>query len=98
MYDRDGSEVWTRQFGSPAGDSAFGICADGAYLYVTGQTMGALYGQTYSGIIDAFLIKVATNAPVAEGGTLAFRAMFADPGPTCGRRPSITAMVRACSL
>ncbi|MHC4501525.1 MAG: SBBP repeat-containing protein, partial [Planctomycetota bacterium] len=54
-YDFDGNELWTRQFGGPDGDSASAISADGSGVYVAGQTLGTLPGQTSSGSFDAFV-------------------------------------------
>ena len=57
-YDPEGMEVWTHQFGTPDGDEAFGVVADGAgSVYVVGSTSGTLPGQTQSGSTDAFVRK-----------------------------------------
>lgn len=61
-YTPAGSELWTRQFGTSAGDFAYGVVVDRAdNIYVAGLTFGALPGQTESGIGDAFLRKYTAS-------------------------------------
>jgi len=55
-FDPDG-ELWTRQFGTSASDSAWGVAVNGSAVYVTGVTHGTLPGQTSSGSADAFVRK-----------------------------------------
>ena len=55
-YDRDGNQLWSRQFGTDGADEALGVGVDGAgNVYVGGYVTGALAGQTDSGSRDAFL-------------------------------------------
>ena len=55
-FDRDGTEVWTRQFGTKFDDQATGVAVDSqGNSYVVGWTNGALPGQTNRGPADAFL-------------------------------------------
>ncbi len=57
-YGPDGTELWTRQFGSPTDDYASGARVDRAgNVYVVGRTAGALPGQTNLGGQDAFVRK-----------------------------------------
>jgi len=56
-YDADGSELWTRQFGTIGPDDARGIAADASGVYVTGRVEGALPGQIFAGIRDSYLRK-----------------------------------------
>jgi uncharacterized protein (TIGR03437 family) len=58
-YDPDGSELWTRQFGSSLEDRAYDIAADTSGLYVVGYARGALPGQTSfsPNLQDAFIRK-----------------------------------------
>lgn len=57
-YDSTGTEEWTRQFGTPSNDFAFGVTADSqSKIYVIGDTVGTFPGQTSAGWVDAFLIK-----------------------------------------
>ena len=56
-YDVNGNEVWTRQFGTTALDSALGIYAHSSGIYATGTTFGTLAGQTRVGGNDGFLAK-----------------------------------------
>ena len=59
-YDPDGNEVWTRQFGTSWGDSAWGVAAGPqGEVYVAGFTRGALPGQTSAGMSDVFIVKFA---------------------------------------
>ena len=53
-YDRNGAELWTRQFGTP-GDIAFGVAADTTGVYVAGSTIGPLVSPAAG--TDAFLRK-----------------------------------------
>jgi hypothetical protein len=61
-YDGEGNEGWTRQFGTSGttgfGDAALGVALDaGGFIYVVGQTDGALPGQVYAGGLDLFVRK-----------------------------------------
>jgi len=57
-YDRDGNELWTRQFGTLVSAEANGVVIDGAgRVYLVGSTSGPLPGQTSMGEGDAFLRK-----------------------------------------
>ena len=58
MYDPDGAEVFTRQFGSPVSDHARGVAVDRGSLYLAGVTFGVLPGQTSAGGFDAFVAKL----------------------------------------
>ena len=57
----NGTEAWTRQFGTGANDWAYAVAFDGAYVYVAGATGGALPGQTSAGSYDAFVRKYDAN-------------------------------------
>lgn len=58
-YDRTGTPLWTRQFGTEQYDAAFGVVVDSQdHGYVTGFTAGTLPGQINYGSGDAFLIKL----------------------------------------
>jgi len=57
-YDANGIEQWTRQIGTPANDTAYGIATDIAgNVYVTGQTGGNFDGNTNHGGDDIFVVK-----------------------------------------
>jgi hypothetical protein len=49
--------VWTIQFGTADWDNASGISVDESGMYVSGQTMGTLPGQTSAGDQDAYVRK-----------------------------------------
>ncbi len=57
-YDASGNELWTRQFGSAAADSAHSIRVDASGdVFVLGTTGGALPGQASAGATDGFVRK-----------------------------------------
>ena len=57
-YGRDGSELWTRQFGTRSDDFGRGVIVDGAgNVYVAGTTTGILAGQTNLGDVDSFVSR-----------------------------------------
>jgi len=56
---------WTRQFGSAGNEAVRGIAFDDAgNVYVTGDTEGALLGETSAGGADAFVRKYDPNGAV----------------------------------
>jgi hypothetical protein len=56
-YDSDGTELWSRQFGSTAADYAQSVAVDATGVYVAGYASGALPGQTNAGGYDAYIRK-----------------------------------------
>ena len=54
-YAFDGAEVWTRQFGTSESDSAAGVGADSAGVFIVGATGSTLPGQVSFGQFDAFV-------------------------------------------
>ena len=64
-YDPAGAELWTRQFGASATDSAWTVSAGPSGAYVAGFTFGVLPGQTGAGFQDAFLARLNDPAPAA---------------------------------
>ena len=60
-YDKLGNQIWTKQIGTTADDSGYGITIDkNGNLYIYGQTAGSLPGQTNKGQGDIFLGKYDT--------------------------------------
>ena len=58
MYDSLGTKQWTRQFGSSYSDIGRGVAVDGSgNIYITGETVGGLDGNTNAGSYDMFLVK-----------------------------------------
>lgn len=60
LYDAEGSELWTRMFGSTLEpEAATGAAFDrkDGGLFVSGGVGGALSGETSQGFIDAFVMK-----------------------------------------
>ena len=62
-YDANGSEVWTRQFGSSSLDLTAGISVAASGIYVAGSTEGTLPGQKSTGSQDAFVVKLSSLTP-----------------------------------
>jgi uncharacterized protein (TIGR03437 family) len=61
-YDANGTEQWTRQFGTTPGlDGVYAIALDAVAVYVGGITCGTLPGQTSAGATDAFVRKYDPN-------------------------------------
>jgi hypothetical protein len=60
-YDANGNQLWTRQFGTAAGDRAFRISGDDSGVYAVGVVAGALPAQTHAGTADAFIRKYDLN-------------------------------------
>ncbi|MGH7646370.1 MAG: SBBP repeat-containing protein, partial [Gemmatimonadales bacterium] len=61
-YDRDGNQVWSRQFGSTGGPypdgTVSGIAADSSgSAYIVGTTWGSIGGATPTGLHDVFVAK-----------------------------------------
>ena len=63
-YDTAGNVVWTRQFGTSAGEEARGVAADSSGVYVAGHTGGVFPGQTSAGAEDSFVRKYDTDGNV----------------------------------
>ena len=64
-YNFDGSVLWTRQFGSPRHEDASAVEVEAGYVYVSGNTEGALPGQTSAGATDIFVIKYSPQGDVS---------------------------------
>jgi hypothetical protein len=57
-YDSAGTKQWTRQLGTTTNDYVHGVAVDSSgNIYVTGETMGGLDGNTNAGNWDIFLVK-----------------------------------------
>jgi len=55
----NGTEVWTRQFGTTDYDAVYGMASDPKGVVVVGTTHGAFEGQTNAGDRDVFLVRIA---------------------------------------
>ena len=53
-YAFNGTELWTRQFGTAADDVARGVATMGSDIWVVGYASAALPGQTHFGSSDAY--------------------------------------------
>jgi len=63
-YDVNGTELWTRQFGTMSTDEAFAVAVNSSGVYVVGYVdccTGVLPGQTGAGGSDAFVRKYDAN-------------------------------------
>jgi hypothetical protein len=58
-YLKNGTSVWTMQFGTPDFDQVYGAALNGTSLYVTGTTHGVFDGQTNAGDRDVFVTRLA---------------------------------------
>jgi len=75
MYDANGTEVWTRRFGTARYDNAWGVAVDGAgFVFVAGTTTGRLAGAN-QGDFDAFVRKLDAN------GNESWTRQFGSAGP-----------------
>jgi len=70
-YDASGSELWTRQFGTPTssvgpsnGTTAQGVAVDSTGVYVVGTAGSNFPGQTNAGSDDAFIRKYDASGNV----------------------------------
>jgi hypothetical protein len=63
-YGFDGTEIWTRQFGTRESDEILSMAIDTSGLYLAGMTSGVLNGQTSAGSADAFVRKFDFNGRV----------------------------------
>ena len=58
-YLPNGTEVWTRQFGTTDYDAVYGMASDPKGVVAVGTTHGAFEGQTNAGDRDVFLVRIA---------------------------------------
>jgi hypothetical protein len=58
-YLPNGTEVWTRQFGTADYDAVYGMASDPKGVVVVGTTHGAFEGQANAGDRDVFLVRIA---------------------------------------
>lgn len=56
-YDHNGNELWTRQFGTAANDTALDLVAFSSAVYVEGRTAGTMPGQQSAGGQDMYVRK-----------------------------------------
>ncbi len=73
-FTRDGELEWARQFGTAGTDVAFDVAADDGGVYVVGGVSGALPGQTFAGVRDAFVRNFN------PGGQEKWTRQFGTPG------------------
>ena len=67
--DSDGREQWTRQFGSKGVQQSKGVVADDSgNLYVVGQTLGRIFGDSRHGTANAFVVKFWGGGALTASG------------------------------
>jgi hypothetical protein len=64
-FDTAGTLMWTRQFGTDAADSAYGVAADATGIYVAGETLGPVPGGTKRRTGEAYLRKFTPSGATA---------------------------------
>ncbi len=66
-YDKNGNQVWIKQFGTPEYDTSTAVSADShGNLYVSGFTEGSL-GATNAGSFDSWILKLnADNGQIED--------------------------------
>ncbi len=78
--DRDGEEIWTRQFGSEGDDRVSGVGTTSTGVVVSGSTTGSLPDAALLGETDAFLLKYNAKGALiwtVQFGTTDFDAAHA---------------------
>ena len=61
-YDSDGTNLWTKQYGSDGYDKVESVTTDSSgNVYLTGSTTGSLEGNTHIGSEDIFLSKFKSD-------------------------------------
>ena len=63
LLDDSGNDVWTLQFGSTSVDFGHGITSLLENIYVCGQTLGEIAGETSVGYSDQFVAKIHVGRP-----------------------------------
>jgi hypothetical protein len=74
IVNKNGTTVWTQQFGTTADDGAFGVATDRSGIYVGGTTSGSLDGIANIGASDGFVRMVDAN------GSLVWMTRLASAG------------------
>ena len=88
-YDKRCRHVWTRQFGSPLGDSIDAIAADAGHVYVVGTTGGATNHSDQPDTTDAFLRAYDLDGMLV--GEVIFDASDSTPRADFGRAVAVDA-------
>jgi hypothetical protein len=85
-YDRDGTELWTRQFGSIQSDLGHAVAVDASgNIFVAGVAGRALPEQVWIGADDAFV------RAYDAGGTELWTRQFGTSAPDAARALTLTA-------
>ena len=72
-YDGNGTELWTRQFGTSDSDQATGVAVDATGVYVAGATERTIPGQIFARDTEVFVRKYdpsGTEQWIRQFGTL----------------------------
>lgn len=89
-YTPDGSNVWTRIWGSADADNAVGIAAGSNGIFVAGHTLGMIDGQTNAGNGDVCLTLLNM------AGTLQWTRLWGSP--ECEMPSSVAVDNQGCAL
>ncbi len=80
QYGPGGSEVWTRQYGTPEDDYALAVAVDPDHgLVIAGSTRGAL-GDRSNGNLDAYALRLVVPGGRANSVGRAAPARYRGPG------------------
>ncbi len=86
-YAADGTELWTRQFGTYGTHVATAVTVDPTGVYVAGYTDGVFPGWTNGGATDAFVVKFDLNGEqswAAQLGTASMDYAYGSAADGCG--------------
>ena len=97
-YDREGNEVWTRQFFNQVDQntnqldqSANGVASDAAgNMYIVGHTASPLLDQPRIGGIDAFVVKMDGGPPIVSAVPPATTSPIASAAPPATTSPTVS--------
>lgn len=81
LYDSDGNEIGTQQFGNGLNDSVLGIVSTPAGFFAAGTKNGDALGQQPLGDNDAFVMSLEYPPFVAAGGVLNAASFAPDDAP-----------------
>jgi hypothetical protein len=89
-YDRAGTQMWVRQFGTAQSEDVRGVAVDDAgNVYVAGHTLGTFAGEMLVGAIDAFLARLVVAPIGIEARIAEMRTTLAAMPISAGIRRSL---------
>ena len=87
LVDANGSELWTRQFGTASSEGWPNVAATGTDVYANGGTFGTFAGQQSAGSWDAYASRFAASGSAAwliQFGGSGGDAIYASVADTVG--------------